>query len=231
MLTTIMYIVAIPDAFNLLRTPCYESPCDTSFQTRSRSVSALQVEVDFKNAWQSTIWEIIAWLLPLGVALLIFWCRPDDWMAHLASIMLVTILAALSPWPVMLSDTQPLWKWPRTLLWVIGLASTVGLFYLFPDGRFVPRWTRGLAILLLLMIVVLAAVGAPFLTGFPIFVVALATGAVFQIYRYRRVSGPVQRQQTKWVVLGIIGMVLPMLIVLFVAFLNPSLNPLLQRTP
>jgi len=31
----------------------------------------------------------------------------------------------------------------------------------------------------------------------------LATIAIVQLYRYRRVSSPLQRQQTKWVVLGI----------------------------
>src|SRR5215831_14105891 len=31
----------------------------------------------------------------------------------------------------------------------------------------------------------------------------LATLAIVQLYRYRRVSSPIQRQQTKWVVFGI----------------------------
>ena len=229
-LTTIMHIVALPVAFNLLRTPCYQEPCDTPFQTPSGTESEVQEEATLRSAWQSTIWEIMAWLVPLGVALLIFWRRSDDWMALLASIMLVTILA-ISPWPEMLAATQPLWYWPRALLWGVGSASSVGLFYLFPDGHFVPRWTRGLAIALLVIIGALAVEGAPFLAGLPIFVMVLITGTVFQIYRYRRVSDPLQRQQTKWVVLGVIGMVLPMLVVFFFAFLNPSWNPLLQRAP
>jgi len=120
---------------------------------------------------------------------------------------------------------------PRAFLWGIGMASTVGLFYLFPDGRFVPRWTRGLAIALLGVIGVLVAAGAPFLIEVPIFAVALATGAVAQIYRYRRVSSPLQRQQTKWVVLGLVSMVLPLLVFLLFVFFNPLLNPLLATEP
>src|SRR6266508_3201276 len=227
-LAMVIYAAAVPVAFHLLRTPCYESPCDTQFQTPSEADS--QASLEF-GAWSQAIQEAAVRLLTLGVALLIFWRRSDDWMALLTSTMLVTIFAVLSPSPVMLADTQPLWHLPRALLWAIGLGSTVGLFYLFPDGRFVPRWTRGLTIALLVIIGALTAAGAPFLAGFPIFVVALATGAAAQIYRYRRVSGPLQRQQIKWVVLGIIGMVLPMLLAFFVAFLNPSLNPLLSTEP
>src|SRR5215510_10021961 len=150
-LTTIMHIVALPVAFNLLRTPCYQEPCDTRFQTPSGTESAGQEEASLKGAWQSTIWEIIVWFVPLGVALLIFWRRSDDWMAHLASIMLVTFIA-ISPWPQILADAQPLWYWPRALLWAVGLASTIGLLYLFPDGHFVPRWTRWLALVFLVII-------------------------------------------------------------------------------
>jgi signal transduction histidine kinase len=226
MLTTILHIVALPVAFNLLRTPCYQEPCATPFQTPSGTESVGQEEASLQGAWQSSVWEITAWLVPLAVALLIFWRRSDDWVAHLASIMLVTVIM-ISPWPEMLAAAQPFWYWPRAVLWAVGLASSVGLFYLFPDGRFVPRWTGGLAFVLLVIIGALAAEGAPFLAGFPIFMIVLITGMVFQIYRYRHVSDPLQRQQTKWVVLGIIGMVLPMLIVFFVAFLNPSWNPLL----
>src|SRR6185436_9896135 len=52
-----------------------------------------------------------------------------------------------------------------------------------------------------------------------------------QIYRYRHISGPLERQQTKWVVFGIIGMLVPMLIFILFASLNPSLNPLQSTVP
>jgi signal transduction histidine kinase len=230
-LAVIMHIAAARVAFNLLRTPCYQEPCDTPFQTTSEAESAVQEEIALKGAWYHTILEASVRLLILGVALLIFWRRSADWMALLTSIMLVTIFAIFSPSPLMLADAQPLWRVPRAFLWAIGMASTVGLFYLFPDGRFVPRWTRGLAIALLVTIGILAAAGASFQIGLPLFLVALVSGAGFQIYRYRRVSDALQRQQTKWVVLGITGMVLPMLVFFLFAFFKPSLNPLRSNEP
>jgi len=223
-LATIMYTVAAPVAFNQVGAGCGLKPCEAPFQNTLDARSLF-------GAWLHTFLEAVIRLLSLGVALFLFWRRSDDWMAHLASIMLVAVSAVFSPSPMMLANAQPLWHWPRSLVWAIGLVSTVGLFYLFPDGRFVPRWTRGLAIALLVIISALAAAGAPFQSGFPIFVVALATGAGIQIYRYRRISDTLQRQQTKWVVLGIVGMVVPMFVFFLFAFLNPSLNPLQSNEP
>ena len=233
-LATLVYAAAAPVAFNQLRSGCGLKPCDAPSQIITESASLPQDQINRSlefGAWFHTMIEAALRLLTLGVALLIFWRLSDDWMAHIASIMLVTIFAVFSPSPMMLANVQPLWRWPITLLRVIALASTVGLFYLFPDGRFMPRWTRGPAIALLVFIGALAVAGAPFQTGLPVFVVALATGAGFQVYRYRRVSSPLQRQQTKWVVLGITGMVLPMLVFFIFGYLNPSLNPLRSNEP
>lgn len=79
---------------------------------------------------------------------------------------------------------------------------------LFPDGRFVPRWMRwAVAVAAAEEFVRLAFPSSPLSpssrpeelqllenAGW----IVLMVGA--QVYRYRRVSGPVQRQQTKWVV-------------------------------
>ena len=231
-LAMVVYVAAAPVAFHVLATPCNSEPCLSPFQPGSDTEVTPQKLASLKvGAWYHTILEAVIRLLTLGVALFIFWRRSNDWMALLASIMLGTISGFFSPSPVMLTAAQPVWHWPRALLWGIGLASTVGFLYLFPDGRFVPRWTRGLAIALLVGIGSLVAAGAPFQSGLPVFVITLVTGAVFQVYRYRQVSTPLQRQQTKWVVLGIAGMVVPMLAFFLFAFLNPSLNPLQSNEP
>jgi hypothetical protein len=84
--------------------------------------------------------------------------------------------------------------------------------YLFPDGRFVPPWTRWLAALWIgLMVPVTffaeplnALLGNPWVNG--LFATGLVGTTLFaQVYRYRWVSGPSQRQQTKWVVFGIVA--------------------------
>ena len=87
------------------------------------------------------------------------------------------------------------------------------MLLVFPDGRFVPGWTRYVA----------AAFGlgvlsrrcwptrrTPSATGrsaaVPSVLLAfLAVAAYAQVHRYRHVSGPAERQQTKWVVSGLVG--------------------------
>ena len=69
--------------------------------------------------------------------------------------------------------------------------------------RFVPRWTRWLALAVALLYIpqnILSRSALDFLDG-PLFV--FITSLVFaQVYRYARVSTRAQRQQTKWVVFG-----------------------------
>jgi hypothetical protein len=85
-------------------------------------------------------------------------------------------------------------------------------FYLFPDGRFMPRWTRWLA---LVWIFGVMAPGTFFPDQFlpvfhhPLAYAFLGTGLAgttlfAQVYRYQRVSTPTERQQTKWVVFGVV---------------------------
>jgi hypothetical protein len=75
-----------------------------------------------------------------------------------------------------------------------------------------------------------ASKGAPFSTNWPVWLYVLVTivttGAIIysQIYRYRRVSTPVQRQQTKWVVLGVTLAVGSYLSLLVISAVIPSLD-------
>jgi hypothetical protein len=68
----------------------------------------------------------------------------------------------------------------------------------------VPRWTRWLAVLWAVLFVPNVFFnGSPLdLLGGPLFVGYVGTLVLAQVYRYARVSSPVERQQTKWVVFG-----------------------------
>ena len=109
----------------------------------------------------------------------------------------------IDPWLA----ARPDWGWLVVI--VVATATVLGMavLYRFPDGRYVPRAT---AVGLVLVVGLELARVAAFLTGSgalpdPIRIGELAlvaSGVLAQVYRYRRVSTPIQRQQTKWFMFG-----------------------------
>jgi hypothetical protein len=146
--------------------------------------------------------SIAAALVCLTLAVVLFWRRSDDWMVMFISSYLLlygTIMAGPLEWA---EAFYP--GWPSLAIDVVQplflTTPTIALFVLFPDGRLVPRWTRGLILLSIPL-----TVGVLYLP--PSYSWALAgmivLGAMYaQIYRYRHVSTPTERQQTKWVLFG-----------------------------
>jgi hypothetical protein len=108
-----------------------------------------------------------------------------------------------------LVSSQTAWWLPVRGVEMLGTVFVALFFLLFPGGRFVPRWTRWLAIaniadLLTDILFPDLYSSSPFLEVgsqwvFIGFVVSLLWS---QVYRYRRVSTPAQRLQTRWVVFG-----------------------------
>ncbi len=153
--------------------------------------------------------------------------RSDDGMVLLVSLFLVMLGAANDPIMQALLDVYPALKLPARLSnFVLQAAFTLFLFT-FPDGRFVPRWSRALVPALIVAAFFAATLADPLgeLTAsnwdYLIFLASFGLGLGAQAYRYLRVSGPVQRQQTKWVILGIT--------VTFLSFLGTALVQALTR--
>jgi hypothetical protein len=170
-----------------------------------------------------------------AVAIVIFWRRSEDPMALLVATMLVVWgptngLFVLAPSTI--EEMYPaLAKVPFAALAFTGYITWMLFFYLFPSGRFVPRWTRWLA-----LIYGVFFFGLWSFTPFgpeswppPLFGVAvLAVWSSFpmaQIYRYARVSGPAERRQTKWVVFGVAVAVAGTLATIFTVGATVDLPP------
>jgi hypothetical protein len=134
----------------------------------------------------------------VAIAAVIFWRKSDDRLALFMSFALVAfgIGNSLDVTVRPTSVTQLL----MLLFQAMGRASLVLFFFLFPDGRFVPSWTRWLAP----FAAARETVGVFFQgTIFDaLFFVVAPLILPMQVYRYRRSSNAVQRQQTKWVVYG-----------------------------
>jgi len=154
---------------------------------------------------------VLAIIFALGywfVAAFLFWRKSDDRMALLAAVTLGTFPLAFNS--EFIHTLPSPWWFLAHCISFLGSLCIVLFFYVFPGGHFVPRWTRWVMVPSLAYWVfdVFFPV-APFnpFFSFPAlgnvtFLGIIGGMVVVQVYRYRRVSNPTQRQQTKWVVYG-----------------------------
>src|ERR687893_427450 len=217
-LTLGFFAAGIPSEFAMFRTLC--QPACTTGQLSPAGLQALRdlgLSLDFYAAYSVGLNVIFA-VGYVTVAAVIFWRKPDDRMTLFVSVALLTFGTATFPGTInTLATEHSAWWWPVAFLNFLGAAS-FGLFlFLFPDGRFVPRWTRWVALVWIawqLPKYWFPSWASSDLNSWPgwlaaaVWLVALGTVLYAQVYRYRRVSNAMPRQQIKWVVLGISAAVL-----------------------
>jgi hypothetical protein len=186
------------------------------------ALSELGLSLDSLLAFQK--WSNVALALPyFALGVFIFWRRSDDWLALIISANFIQFLSTTTF--DTLAQFHPIWLVVQGIGGSLSTALLFPMFYLFPDGRFVPRWTRWAALLMagiqVWRLFWPEAYGAyfPIVAG-PFF----ATIIIAQVYRYWRVSNPVQRQQTKWVVFGLTVGLAPLAIYLLTFLASPNLS-------
>ena len=210
-----LFIIGIPDEFTLLHIPCHAVMCPTGQLSPSglRALEGLGFSLDAFAAYTVAMDVLFAAVCSV-VALLIFWRKSDDRMGLLVSLALLTFGTATFVFTMeALATRHPVWETPTSFLHFLGAAS-FGLFlYLFPDGRFVPRWTRWVVLVWIAWQLPRYFFPEWYLSPIPytwhsltntaVWLGAFGTAIFSQGYRYRRTASPAQRQQIKWVVFGI----------------------------
>jgi len=145
--------------------------------------------------------SLIARLSLAVVGLLIFWRKSEDWLALMMSGALLAVLLEGAHFSN--EALTPL----LSVLFGIGTALFIPLPFIFPSGRFEPGWVRWPAIPLTLIytVVVTAFIATPYYasTAAALTILWAVLSAYAMSYRYFRVSNAVERQQIKWVLLGI----------------------------
>jgi len=231
-LTVVLFTVGLLVEFGQLHTVCTggESKCNIVLSPAEAELhQQLGLSLDF-YAWYTTIVFAVFGSVFFAVGVLIFWRRSDDWMALFVSLFLVLLGVGALPVISSVAMIQPQLGWLSTLIFMLGVGSFPVLLGLFPNGRFVPRWMRWLVMLWLVLGLINLVVRPPppggVTSGPPdvIFLGALVAGVGAQVYRYRRVSTPLQRQQTKWAVLGFAGNLVCLVILVWALTFFPALT-------
>lgn len=205
LLTLGFLILAVPYRFRQARAICVTADCPIPQLSPAgeQALRQLGLSLDFFAA-NVTVVGLVFVLIFVAVGGMIVWRRSDDWMALYVSLTLVLSGSTAVPFVDVLAQAQPDWRLPLQAARAVGLGAGLLLLFIFPNGRFVPGWTRWFALGLGVWIVVsslnlLAYASQPWWLAF---LGWFGIGVWAQLYRYRRVSTPVERQQTKWVVFG-----------------------------
>lgn len=224
----VMFAFSIAPTFTIFLKPCSAPNADDCLPGQIARVDwiAMQANGITPSAYAAFALTIIILvsLLMFAVGFLIAWRKWGDLMGLFVSATLITFGSTG------ISDALTNGHSSGLLATIFGLAQFVivvlsypalATFMLtFPTGKFAPRWTW---LIVLLWIIQFGL----FNFGLPPFVLVISvittwgSCAVVQVYRYRSVYTPTQRQQTKWVVFTL-AVVIPLQ---GVASALPSLFP------
>jgi hypothetical protein len=152
--------------------------------------------------------RIILTLVPITLAILIFVRRRDEPIALLVSFFLASYSTSGGAQSVLAAEYPIFTIFTQIIEW-LGIIALPLFFGLFPNGRMVPRLYWGVVAYFSIGYFLQATLGLEDINS-PIgtfwawtgWLSVLLGGVAAQIYRYLRVSTPVERQQTRWVLFG-----------------------------
>ena len=153
-----------------------------------------------------------SWLL----AGLILWQQGASQIGWSVSLALIVMPIAIISDADNLAVSYPGYFIPSVILSLLGTFISVLFLYLFPNGRFYPRWASVPFITTFLVFTIYslefnALITLPSLFiqigSFVLMALSFLAGG-FQILRYQKDSTSLERQQTKWMLLGIMILIL-----------------------
>jgi hypothetical protein len=222
-----MFLLALPGLYSRLSVPCADALDQCLLHTHQVTPLA---RLGMSPALLALLIIGISYatiVLVLAMAIAIIWRRSDDGMALFLALTLILLPTLFTS---VLQGLPPAFRAIPEILSNAAIASFFLLISLFPNGRVVPRWV------LLPALAIIAVTSVPMSTvpsaddavagsllGLAILLACLGL-ILGQIYRYRRVSNSVERQQIKW---GVYGLILA-IIVNQAYWQLPNLLPALQ---
>ncbi len=223
-LIVVPFLVMLPAYYTALQTICTSATCGNS-QPIPDSALALQklgLSVGTYATFTLALYIALAFLC-FAIGAVIFWRKSDDWMALLVALAVVGTITLNGN---VAYDSHSAWLMPAFVLFVLGTSVYVLVFLLFPDGRFVPRWMRWLLPCWIVADLVYLLPNVPFALPYYDLVwhAALVLPVIAQVYRYRTASSLLQRQQTKWILVGICVAIIIIIGLTVPQYLFPSLG-------
>lgn len=222
----LLNLMALPPILRAAQRECVSQPCFDQQLTLAlfRSWLAMGLSRELYAALSVGI-AVVPIVIYLVVALVLFLNRPNEPIVIFTALMLATFGGVSYPgfMPILAHENALLW-YPILALDYIGSVTVMVFFYIFPNGKFVPRLTIGLTVFWVveqfLEVLNNPPVGWMFLSSDWInasFLLIVTSGIFAQVYRYRRVQNAQEHRQTKWVVVGTIAALVSVVVILVFA--------------
>jgi len=233
----VLFIAGLPAYYAQVQRPCVDpATCNIALALTAKGLGALTTlgfSMREYAAFSTLFWVIIVAIWS-GTGFLIFWRRSNEWFALLAAFALVMFnITYPGSSASALALVYPALNLPIMLIGLLGQTVFTLFFLLFPNGRLVPRW---IGLIIPLVIIQAVSIVVPPTSPFsqnnvPGWLNGLLSLMIYgtiifsQVYRYIRMSTPLQRQQTKWVAFAIITVVTGFIVFgLLFNVLFPELN-------
>jgi signal transduction histidine kinase len=205
-----MFISSIPLLFFTIKNKCIENACAQvgAIAPTLAGLKSLGWSETAYAGYYTALYSIFTMFF-LGAAFILLLKKPNDPMSLFSILALCTFGVSFTDITSVLAEKHWMLEIMNNILYLIGSSTIVLFFFLFPNGRFVPKWTIWIAGGLIFT--------RSFHVLFPFLnwslnesiwtigawlIVWLVSQLYSQIYRYKRVSTPVEKKQTKWVVYG-----------------------------
>jgi hypothetical protein len=222
--------------FEQLQAVCPTSACPF-FQLTAADAQVLEhigISRTFYAAYV-IIFALLTVIAFVGTAGVLCWRAVGQRMPLFTAFGLVAFLSFfLTSFMDALVQARPEWLFAVAGLQGYGLWFAVVFLYRFPDGRFIPQWSRfvtlpaGVCALAPFALPSLRAIWTPHVSGEWFWLVLLmglvGGGLAVQIHRFRSISTPVERQQTKWVIVGLAIYILGGQLIMLAPTLGPPLR-------
>jgi hypothetical protein len=214
----LFWVDVVYDYFDLL-IPCAGVPGvfnDCNF------LSLTSAEVSVWTSWELSMQTyavimlsgaVFTFLVYATLAGLLLWQQRQSWLGLTISLALIVIPYTMFAGSRNFGAINPNLIWLATFASFVGNAIMLLFLYLVPNGRFSPRWAYIPLIgsfLLLVFGLELQITGRFSFTGPMLTLISSATvalvlfGGSLQVYRYARDANAVERQQTKWIIFGVV---------------------------
>ena len=229
---TLIFLAALPFRWALLVNP---SP------TTLANLTALGF-APTSFAVYSIFWELVIAVPNIIVGFIIFRRCGDQRIALLSSLVLIVFgvgSGTMTPTIRALLGYHPALDFLQHTFEFLAWYGFALFFYLFPNGRFVPGWTFWAAAVYLPVTLVwnfapdssFAPLNWPVWLSAPYLVLQWGTWVFSQVYRYKRVSNAIERQQTKWVVYAVVVLSLTVTLIASMGVFVPGYNLMTEEQP